>query len=151
MTEVTKEFKFEMAHMLANHKGACKNLHGHSYKLFVTATPKYLDLVDGMVVDFSDLKTIVNDNIVSRMDHAFMYNTYNPSECEKELCAVLEKHEMKVYRFEGGRPTAENMAEHIFDVLNAVLYNGIEIRWKVSKVVLYETEGAFATYTEDNI
>ena len=33
---VTKEFHFEMAHALWNYDGACKNIHGHSYKLFVT-------------------------------------------------------------------------------------------------------------------
>ena len=75
---LTKEFGFELAHALYGHDGLCKNIHGHSYKLFVTVigepitdtnSPKY-----GMVLDFSDLKKIVKDEIVDRLDHALMVN-----------------------------------------------------------------------------
>ena len=61
---ITKEFKFETSHALSGHDGLCKNVHGHSYKLSVTVigkpsqdpnNPKY-----GMVMDFSDLKKIIN-------------------------------------------------------------------------------------------
>jgi 6-pyruvoyltetrahydropterin/6-carboxytetrahydropterin synthase len=60
---VTKEFSFEMAHALWNYDGPCRNVHGHSYRLFVTLTgtpaidqqnPK-----NGMVIDFTDNKNIV--------------------------------------------------------------------------------------------
>ena len=62
---ITKKFDFETGHALYGYDGKCKNIHGHSYKLFVTVqgTPitdtshvKY-----GMVIDFTDLKKIVND------------------------------------------------------------------------------------------
>ena len=33
---VTKSFGFETGHALYGHDGLCKNIHGHSYKLFVT-------------------------------------------------------------------------------------------------------------------
>ena len=33
---VTKEFDFEIAHALWNYDGPCANIHGHSYRLFVT-------------------------------------------------------------------------------------------------------------------
>jgi 6-pyruvoyltetrahydropterin/6-carboxytetrahydropterin synthase len=71
---VTREFTFEMAHVLLNYDGPCKNVHGHSYRLFVTLSgvpvmdsnnPK-----NGMVIDFSDLKNIVLDKIVSLFDHS---------------------------------------------------------------------------------
>lgn len=54
---VTKEFSFEMAHMLEGYDGPCSEIHGHSYRLFVTVAgtpcsdpqnPKY-----GMVIDFA--------------------------------------------------------------------------------------------------
>ena len=60
---VTKEFSFEMAHMLEGYDGPCSEIHGHSYRLFVTVAgtpcsdpqnPKY-----GMVIDFGVLKRIV--------------------------------------------------------------------------------------------
>ena len=31
---LTKEFSFEAAHMLEGYDGPCREIHGHSYKLF---------------------------------------------------------------------------------------------------------------------
>ncbi|WDC84441.1 6-carboxytetrahydropterin synthase [Caloramator sp. mosi_1] len=53
MLTVSKEFNFEAAHMLSEHQGDCKNLHGHSYKMIVEVTG---DIKNGMVIDFKDLK-----------------------------------------------------------------------------------------------
>ena len=73
---VSKEFNFEMAHALWNYDGACKNIHGHSYRLFVTilgspisdpTDPKF-----GMVLDFKDLKKLVKGPIVDYFDHALV-------------------------------------------------------------------------------
>ena len=73
---ITKEFVFDMAHALSNYDGKCKNIHGHTYKLFVTligipcedcSSPK-----NGMVLDFGDLKNIVKIPIVDVFDHALV-------------------------------------------------------------------------------
>ena len=73
---LTKEFTFEAAHFLEGYDGACREIHGHSYRLFVTikgepSTDPY-DPKQGMVMDFGLLKRIVNEQIVSRFDHAFV-------------------------------------------------------------------------------
>ncbi len=65
---VTKEFPFEMAHALWNYDGPCRNVHGHSYRLFVTLSGKPpIDVEgnpkNGMVIDFSDLKSIVKKRL----------------------------------------------------------------------------------------
>ena len=79
---VTKQFTFESAHALYGYDGKCKNIHGHSYKLSVTVigTPindpnnvKY-----GMVIDFGDLKKIVNKEVVDIFDHATILNKNTP-------------------------------------------------------------------------
>jgi 6-pyruvoyltetrahydropterin/6-carboxytetrahydropterin synthase len=77
MTEVirvTKEFSFEMAHALLNYDGPCRNVHGHSYRLFVTlsGTPvnDKQNPKNGMVIDFTDLKNIVKKEIINVFDHA---------------------------------------------------------------------------------
>mgnify|MGYP001087225704 CR=1 FL=1 len=78
MTKIrlTKEFSFEAAHLLEGYDGACREIHGHSYRLFVTVkgcpadddtNPKC-----GMVMDFGVLKSIVNEEVVSRFDHALV-------------------------------------------------------------------------------
>ena len=64
---VTREFTFEMAHVLRNYDGPCRNVHGHSYRLFVTIAGTPIDNSDnpknGMVIDFSELKNIVFGSI----------------------------------------------------------------------------------------
>ena len=79
---ITKQFTFETGHALYGHDGKCKNIHGHSYKLSVTVlgtpisdsnNPKF-----GMIMDFSDLKKIVKEEIVDRFDHATIFNKNTP-------------------------------------------------------------------------
>lgn len=84
MTTVTKIFTFEACHNLPHYDGACHNLHGHSYKLEVTvggrvetniANPKC-----GMIIDFKDLKKIVNEVAVDKYDHTYLNNFFdNPT------------------------------------------------------------------------
>ena len=50
---ISKEFRWEMGHRLQLHKGLCKNLHGHSYKMEVELTGDVLE--NGMVLDYYDL------------------------------------------------------------------------------------------------
>ena len=67
MTKIrlTKEFSFEAAHLLEGYDGACREIHGHSYRLFVTV--RGVPVCDGrnpklgMVMDFGQLKRIVGD------------------------------------------------------------------------------------------
>ena len=70
---VSKEFDFEMAHALWDYDGACKNVHGHSYKLFVTIIGEPINEPknpkNGMVLDFGDLKSIVNSEIVDKLSY----------------------------------------------------------------------------------
>ena len=74
LIRVTKEFPFEMAHVLWNYDGPCRNVHGHSYRLFVTISGIPADNPDnpknGMVIDFTDLKSIVKKEIVNVFDHS---------------------------------------------------------------------------------
>lgn len=70
---VTKRFHFEMAHALRCHDGLCAHIHGHSYVLDVTlaGTPREEDghPKNGMVIDFSELKALVNQAVVRDFDH----------------------------------------------------------------------------------
>ena len=66
-----KEYFFEAAHFIYNHPGKCRNLHGHSYRLFVcvegTPNPE-----TGMIIDFYDLSQIVEEKVIKRLDHHFL-------------------------------------------------------------------------------
>lgn len=143
---ITKEFDFEMAHALWNYDGACKNIHGHSYKLFVTLTgtpnedpndPKF-----GMVLDFKDLKKLVKGPIVDFLDHSLM--VYQEVD-EVFLKAVTDMYKkVHVVDFQ---PTSENMVLFIVETIGKVLRHGLELH----SIKLYETATSFAEwYAVDN-
>ena len=106
MTTATKTIKFDAAHVLTNHEGLCKNLHGHTYRVDVTVAQSADDTKD-MVIDFKDLK---------RIDHAFIYNT--ESEGEREIAAVVERYGMRTAAIPF-RSTAENLAKLFFGELKS--------------------------------
>lgn len=116
--KITKIFTFESAHHLPNHLGACARIHGHSYRLEVTlkgmtnADPRSSEF--GMLMDFSHLKHIVKTKVVNHMDH-------------------VNLNELPDSAF--NNPTAENMAEWIWDTLSDVP----EIGNKLYSIKLWET------------
>jgi 6-pyruvoyltetrahydropterin/6-carboxytetrahydropterin synthase len=82
VVRITKEFKFEMAHALYGYDGLCANIHGHSYKLWVTVKGEVKNenghTKDGMLMDFTDLKSIVKPEIVDKYDHSLVLNANSP-------------------------------------------------------------------------
>lgn len=63
---IAKDFYFEAAHFIPNHN-KCGQMHGHSYQLRVSCEGHVN--VNGMVIDFSELKHIVNIYVVNLLDH----------------------------------------------------------------------------------
>ena len=144
---LTKEFNFEMAHALEGYDGACKHIHGHSYRLFVTvigvpsSTPNDPKL--GMVMDFSVLKGIVGRLVVDRYDHALILR-----ECEEktELHEMLKSEFGKV-KIVDYQPTCENMISHFADWIKAEL----PINVALHHIKLHETATSYAEwYACDN-
>ena len=145
MTKVTKTIKFDAAHILTNHQGLCKNLHGHTYRVDVTVADSQAE--DGrsvaseseadMVIDFKDLKNIATEVICERFDHAFMYNTRSPGECE--IAALVEKHGMRTMALPF-RTTAENLAKFFYCELHRRIPGLASVR-------VWETADSVAEYT----
>lgn len=141
----TKEYSWAMAHMLDGHEGLCKNLHGHEYKLQVTVARIGAELetsgpAKGMIVDFKELKEIVNRLIVSPLDHATMVYSMSADPFEIELRALLLRYKKKRYDVKY-RPTAENMAKDFFAILNEP-FDAIGLR--IINLRLYETPTSYA-------
>jgi len=67
---VGKEFVFHAAHNLAGYDGKCENLHGHSYRLRVEVEGPVG--ADGMVMDFADIGRVVEEKVVSVLDHSYL-------------------------------------------------------------------------------
>lgn len=141
MLKVAKEFSFDMAHLLDGHDGKCKNLHGHTYKLqvIVSGETENSGAKKGMVIDFSDLKKVVNDLIISPMDHAFIYD--QSSEREIKIAQLLQQLNSKTFALPM-RSTAENLAQFIFQRLKE------NVGFHLHSVRLWETPTSFAEYGE---
>lgn len=144
---LTKEFTFEAAHMLEGYDGLCREIHGHSYRLFVTVKGEPQSDLDspklGMVMDFGVLKRIVNEQIVERLDHAFMMrNTHVAQEVMDELGARFTKVVLTEYQ-----PTCENMLADFAERLLGALPDEIELH----SLRLHETATSYAEwYASDN-
>lgn len=135
MITVTKTVKFDAAHVLTNHDGLCKNLHGHTYRVDVSVTQDENDDRD-MVIDFKDLKHIANEAICDSFDHAFIFN--RESEGEREIAAVVGKYGMRTVELPF-RSTAENLARHFYSMLKERVPG-------LSAVKVWETAESCAEY-----
>ena len=113
--KIGKLFEFEAAHQLPDEEiyGNCSRMHGHSYKLAIEIEGKCSQA--GMVMNFKDLKAIVNKLIINVYDHSNLNDFF-------------------------ALPTAEVMVLHFFDILRMALPKSIQLR----KVELWETSGSYA-------
>lgn len=105
---VTKVFSFDMAHALFGHDGPCKNIHGHTYHLSVTLLGEVIHELnhpkDGMVIDFTDFKQIVNAEIIEKFDHSLTLNQNSPHSEIQGLHQHFDKVNYVPYQ-----PSCENL------------------------------------------
>ncbi len=138
---ITKEFKFEMAHALKGYDGLCRNIHGHSYELKVTVSGRPIDEENhpklGMVMDFGDLKKIVNEEIVSQFDHALVLFEEMPIRLVDELKNQFERIIITDYN-----PTSEMMLIDFAARLQARLPENIILK----HLMLRETVTSYAEW-----
>ena len=139
---ITKHFDFETAHALYGYDGKCKNIHGHSYQLFVTVIGTPINdlnhVKNGMVLDFGDLKHIVKSEIVDVFDHATVLNEKSP---HKELAEKIKGHSPKVILVDY-QPTSENMLIDFAERIQKKLPNSVTLH----SLKLYETQNSYAEW-----
>lgn len=142
---VTKQFSFEMSHALLNYDGLCRNIHGHSYKLQITVSGVPINDSEnpknGMVIDFSILKKMIQQQIVNHLDHSLMINEKAPTDKLSELGQMYERHHVVPFQ-----PTSENMVVYIAEKVKPLLPEHL----KLFSVRLYETSNSFAEWFADD-
>lgn len=145
IVRVTKEFKFEMAHVLWNYDGPCRNVHGHSYRLFVTLkgfpvteneNPK-----NGMVIDFSDLKQIIKKEIVNVFDHSVVVSNKHGSEKTEMFKKLFGNTVIVDYQ-----PTCENLVSDFAARIIPKLPSAVSLY----SLKLYETATSYAEWFSDD-
>ncbi|WP_297517071.1 6-carboxytetrahydropterin synthase [Flavobacterium sp.] len=144
---ITKQFSFETGHALYGYDGKCKNVHGHSYKLSVTVIGQPItntsNVKYGMVIDFTDLKKIVKEEIVDVFDHATVFNQNTP---HVELAQELQQRGHHVILVDY-QPTSENM---VIDFATKIS-NRLPANIQLFSLRLQETETSYAEwYASDN-
>ena len=143
---VTKEFSFEMSHVLSGYDGPCRNVHGHSYRLFVTlAGTPFKDPGNpkkGMVIDFTDLKLIVRKEIINIFDHAVTI----PSDFNSGKLEAFKKMFGNVIIVDY-QPTCENLVADFAERIKKKLPDIV----KLHSLRLYETATSYAEwFSSDN-
>ena len=131
MYRVTREIDFCYGHRLLDYEGKCRYLHGRNGRAVIAIGASQLDH-RGMVLDFSDIKRVVNTWIDETLDHRMLLRRDDPA---AEMLAKLGEplHLMDV------NPTAENIAKMIYDFTAEQGFPILEVR-------LWETPHCFATY-----
>lgn len=142
---LTKEFRFEMAHALEGYDGLCRHMHGHSYILAVTLIGEPIDAQGhpklGMVMDFGDLKRIVNPLIVERFDHAVAVMANTPTH-KKLIEAGFNRIEALPFQ-----PTCENLIHYFAKIIEEKLPPQV----KIHHLKLNETATSYAEwFASDN-
>lgn len=117
MYKLTVEDKFAAAHQLTNYKGACENLHGHTWKIQLSVEGETLDESD-MLVDFHQLKDYLRA-IHDEFDHKFINDIVPFS------------------------PTSERLSKYIYEKIAGMIPSHV----RLVNVTVWESETACATYT----
>jgi 6-pyruvoyltetrahydropterin/6-carboxytetrahydropterin synthase len=120
MFEVNIIKSFSAAHWLANIGGKCEELHGHNFKVEVTVAAPDLNS-SGLLIDFREVKKWLTE-ILDKLDHQ-------------------QLNELK--QFIGINPSAENIAQHIFQEMEKKIKPSVV---EVIQVKVWESENASVTY-----
>lgn len=139
--KITKQFSFEMAHALRNYDGLCRNIHGHSYKMDITLAGQPLhdenSPKNGMVMDFGDLKRLVNEEVILLLDHALVLN----AKTDAQLIEVLKQNYEKIVTVDF-QPTTENLLNFIAGKIQSRLPETVTL----ACVRLRETDTSYAEW-----
>jgi 6-pyruvoyltetrahydropterin/6-carboxytetrahydropterin synthase len=140
---ITRRLEFDAGHRIPDHKSQCRHLHGHRYAIEITLAGEIIrrdgDAANGMVMDFSDVKTLANTHLVDLWDHAFL--AYSGDTAVVQFLQSLPGHKTVLLDCV---PTAENLAQLAFRILDAVYRDTYGNHLHMQQVRLYETPNCWA-------
>ena len=133
MYKVAKEIHFCYGHRLLDYDGMCAHPHGHNGKIVIELEAEKLDK-RGMVVDFGDVKDIVQKWVDEKLDHKMILKT-------DDLLIETLKRMREPYFVMEDNPTAENLAKLVYRFAKS---KDLPVR----SVTFWETVSSSATYSE---
>ena len=140
---ITRRLEFDAGHRIPDHGSQCRHLHGHRYALEITLTGTIIEragsAVNGMVMDFGDIKSIANRHLVEAWDHAFL--AYRHAAIVVEMLSMIPGHKTVLLDVV---PTAENLAMTAFRILDPLYRNNYDNKLRLERIRLYETPNCWA-------
>jgi 6-pyruvoyltetrahydropterin/6-carboxytetrahydropterin synthase len=140
---ITRRLEFDAGHRIPDHRSQCRHLHGHRYAIEITLSGNIIaqpgDPANGMVMDFSEIKTLARRHLVDLWDHAFL--AYEGDNAVVDFLNTLPGHKTVVLDC---IPTAENLVERAFAILDGVYKDTYGNALRLQRVRLYETPNCWA-------
>ncbi|MDR3086720.1 MAG: 6-carboxytetrahydropterin synthase [Azoarcus sp.] len=145
---ITRRLEFDAGHRIPDHASQCRHLHGHRYVLEISLVGEIIDVpgsaVNGMVMDFGEIKRIAWEKVVSQWDHAFL--AWRGDTRVVEFLASLPGHKTVILDV---APTAENLVATAFRILNPAYRDIYGNALRLERVRLFETPNCWADATRD--
>lgn len=145
---ITRRLEFDAGHRIPDHKSQCRHLHGHRYAIEITLSGQIIhkagDAANGMVMDFSQVKSLAKTHLVDLWDHAFL--VYAGDTAIVDFLNALPDHKTVVL---DRVPTAENLARLAFERLDAIYRDSYGNHLRLEQVRLYETPNCWADAIRD--
>lgn len=140
---ITRRLEFDAGHRIPDHKSQCRHLHGHRYAIEITLGGDIIrqagNAANGMVMDFSEVKALAKTHLVDLWDHAFL--AFAGDTAIVEFLGTLPGHKTVILDCV---PTAENLAEKAFAILDEVYRDSFGNHLHLERVRLYETPNCWA-------
>jgi len=145
---ITRRLEFDAGHRIPNHNSQCKHLHGHRYAIEITLSGDIITQEgtseQGMVMDFSDVKSIAKKKLVDAWDHAFLVYRGDKQVCD--FLASLPNHKTVTLDVV---PTVENLAKVAYAILAESYQDTFHNHLRLEQVRLYETPNNWADCKRD--
>lgn len=140
---ITRRLEFDAGHRIPDHQSQCRHLHGHRYVIEITLAGDVINTKgrpdNGMVMDFSEVKALAMRHLVEIWDHAFL--CWREDKPVADFLATLPDHKTVLL---DRVPTAENLAQLAFDLLDAVYQDRYGNHLRLERVRLHETPNCWA-------
>lgn len=141
--QITRRLEFDAGHRIPDHKSQCRHLHGHRYVIEITLSGDIIrrqgDAANGMLMDFSEVKSLAKEHLVDAWDHAFL--AYVGDRPVVEFLQSIPGHKTVLLDCV---PTAENLATTAFQILDTVYRDTYGNNLHLERVRLYETPNCWA-------
>ncbi len=146
---ITRRLEFDAGHRIVDHRSQCRHLHGHRYVLEITLGGEIIrragDPANGMVMDFSEVKSLAVRHLVDAWDHAFLVDDSDLP--VRQFLQSLPNHKTVVLDCV---PTVENLAQTAFAILDEVYRDSYGNHLRLERIRLYETPNCWADATRDD-